>query len=105
MIHSLSRITWIENGLLSTRGDVNKLQQPNLTWTSKENCLGHSEKQAHDTKREYTKEEKEIRNGTLADEVELHSVNIVPVGTQWQNNSCAYDAALTILLNIWWEDP
>jgi hypothetical protein len=28
-----------------------------------------------------------------------------PLGTRWQNNSCAYDAVVTILFNIWQEDP
>jgi hypothetical protein len=27
----------------------------------------------------------------------------VPLGTQWQNNSCAYDAIITILFNIWYD--
>ena len=29
----------------------------------------------------------------------------VPYGTQWENNSCAYDAILTLLFNVWREDP
>ena len=29
----------------------------------------------------------------------------VPIGTQWQNNSCAYDAVITILFNIWHDNP
>ncbi|KXN83944.1 hypothetical protein AN958_00787 [Leucoagaricus sp. SymC.cos] len=29
----------------------------------------------------------------------------VPIGTQWRNNSCAYDAICTILFNAWREDP
>jgi hypothetical protein len=28
-----------------------------------------------------------------------------PLGTIWQNNSCAYDAVITILFNIWRENP
>ena len=28
----------------------------------------------------------------------------IPLGTRWQNNSCAYDAVITILFNIWRED-
>jgi hypothetical protein len=28
-----------------------------------------------------------------------------PIGTMWQNNSCAYDAVITILFNIWRESP
>jgi hypothetical protein len=28
----------------------------------------------------------------------------IPLGTQWQNNSCAYDAIITILFNMW-SDP
>ena len=28
----------------------------------------------------------------------------VPLGTQWQNNSCAYDAIITVLFNMW-NDP
>ena len=30
---------------------------------------------------------------------------LVPIGTQWENNSCAYDAICTVLFNIWREDP
>ena len=29
---------------------------------------------------------------------------LVPIGTQWENNSCAYDAVCTVLFNIWHED-
>ena len=29
---------------------------------------------------------------------------IIPLGTQWQNNSCAYDVMVTILFNMW-SDP
>ena len=29
----------------------------------------------------------------------------IPVGTQWQSNSCAYDAVVTVLCNIWQERP
>jgi hypothetical protein len=29
----------------------------------------------------------------------------VPIGTQWHNNSCAYDATSTRLFNIWHEVP
>ena len=29
----------------------------------------------------------------------------IPMGTHWQNNSCAYNAVLIILFNVWWEDP
>jgi Helitron helicase-like domain at N-terminus/PIF1-like helicase len=28
----------------------------------------------------------------------------IPLGTRWQNNSCAYDAVITLLFNIWRED-
>jgi hypothetical protein len=27
-----------------------------------------------------------------------------PLGTRWQNNSCAYDAVITLLFNIWRDD-
>ena len=27
----------------------------------------------------------------------------VPLGTQWQNNSCAYDAIITVLFNMWFD--
>ena len=30
---------------------------------------------------------------------------LVPIGTQWKDNSCAYDAICTVLFNIWREDP
>ena len=29
----------------------------------------------------------------------------VPIGLQWQDNSCAYDAVCMVLFNIWCEDP
>jgi hypothetical protein len=29
----------------------------------------------------------------------------VPIGMQWHNNSCAYDATVTTLFNIWCEEP
>lgn len=36
----------------------------------------------------------------------LLSINtFIPVGTQWQWNSCAYDAICTVLFNIWQDDP
>lgn len=28
-----------------------------------------------------------------------------PSGTQWRNNSCAYNAVVTILLNVWMDQP
>jgi hypothetical protein len=31
--------------------------------------------------------------------------SFIPVGTQWQQNSCAYDAVCTVLFNIWREAP
>ena len=33
----------------------------------------------------------------------LH-INVL-IGTQWHNNSCAYDATITTLFNIWHEEP
>ncbi|KAF8229842.1 hypothetical protein L208DRAFT_1016193, partial [Tricholoma matsutake] len=27
------------------------------------------------------------------------------LGTTWQNNSCPYDAVITILFNVWCQDP
>jgi len=30
---------------------------------------------------------------------------LVPIRTQWQNNSCAYDAICTVLFNVWREEP
>jgi len=30
---------------------------------------------------------------------------VPPIGTQWQNNSCAYDAVCPILFNIWHDEP
>ncbi|KAF8231453.1 hypothetical protein L208DRAFT_1469729 [Tricholoma matsutake] len=41
---------------------------------------------------------------TSMDDAEPHSVNI-PIGMQWQNNSCAYNAVFTILFNVWRENP
>ena len=35
---------------------------------------------------------------------ETHLVNI-PFRTQWANNSCAYDAAVVTLFNVWRENP
>ena len=31
----------------------------------------------------------------------IHPNLNVPLGTQWQNNSCAYDAIITVLFNMW----
>ena len=40
----------------------------------------------------------------------IHATNLsapiqidVPLGTQWQNNSCAYDAIIIILFNMWYD--
>jgi hypothetical protein len=41
-----------------------------------------------------------LQNPAVENGSELHQVNI-PLGTQWANNSCAYDSAITILFNIW----
>ena len=30
---------------------------------------------------------------------------LVPIGTRWRNNSCAYDAICTVLFNVWRENP
>jgi len=30
---------------------------------------------------------------------------LVPIGMQWQNNSCAYNAICTVLFNVWHKDP
>ena len=27
----------------------------------------------------------------------------VPLGTQWHNNSCVYDAIITVLFNVWYD--
>ena len=52
---------------------------------------------------------KKVRfHDALATEPEPRPTTIqtnVPVGTQWHNNSCAYDAVITILFNIWRDDP
>lgn len=52
-----------------------------------------------------------------SEEIKLHHVvskgpgstfsiqSSIPIGTQWQQNRCAYDAIRTVLLNIWHEEP
>ena len=30
---------------------------------------------------------------------------LVPLGTRWRNNSCAYDAICTVFFNVWQENP
>ena len=30
-----------------------------------------------------------------------HSTQISPHGTQWSNNSCAFDAVMSVFYNIW----
>jgi hypothetical protein len=35
----------------------------------------------------------------------VSSESFVPIGLQWRNNSCVYDAILTILFNVWRENP
>jgi hypothetical protein len=37
-------------------------------------------------------------------EIPADPQTIVPIGTQWQQNSCAYDAVCTVLFNIWHEN-
>lgn len=34
----------------------------------------------------------------------LSAQHIVPTGSQWRSNSCAYDAVLSLLFNLWSED-
>ena len=41
-------------------------------------------------------------NWDISHAADLHTY---PVGLQWKENSCAYDAILTIFYNIWKEDP
>ncbi|KAF8224266.1 hypothetical protein L208DRAFT_1512701 [Tricholoma matsutake] len=36
---------------------------------------------------------------------DLFLVSGLPEGTQWSNNSCAYDAIITVLFNTWKENP
>ncbi|KAF8220909.1 hypothetical protein L208DRAFT_1128840, partial [Tricholoma matsutake] len=33
-----------------------------------------------------------------------HQINI-PFGTQWKQNSCAYNSVITVLFNLWQESP
>jgi len=44
-------------------------------------------------------------NAVLDVNTQLHPHVLVPIGTQWQNNSCAYDAVCMVLFNVWHEDP
>ncbi|KAH9969213.1 hypothetical protein BGW80DRAFT_1117131, partial [Lactifluus volemus] len=42
----------------------------------------------------------------ISDEVTHLSPDVlIPVGTQWETNSCAYDTIITILFNVWRENP
>ena len=48
---------------------------------------------------------KSHHNAALQENNHLPPNILVPIGTQWENNSCAYDAICTVLFNIWREDP
>ncbi|KAF8235366.1 hypothetical protein L208DRAFT_1013932, partial [Tricholoma matsutake] len=41
----------------------------------------------------------------LSNTTEGHTPTDSPQGSQWSNNSCAYDAVMSILYNIWQDDP
>ena len=47
---------------------------------------------------------KKIKFSHLSDTSEPSIRLDIPLGMHWQNNSCAYDAVITILFNIWRED-
>ena len=53
----------------------------------------------------YTKRHKSSHNTILHGNTHLPPKVLVPIGTRWQNNSCAYDAICTVLFNIWREEP
>ena len=40
-----------------------------------------------------------------ADHINMNVQSLMPRGTQWSQNSCAYDAALCILHSIWSSEP
>ncbi|KAF8220308.1 hypothetical protein L208DRAFT_1334627, partial [Tricholoma matsutake] len=41
----------------------------------------------------------------LSNTTEGHTPTDSPQGSQWSNNSCVYDAVMSILYNIWRDDP
>ncbi|KAM6491248.1 hypothetical protein JOM56_013487, partial [Amanita muscaria] len=45
-----------------------------------------------------------IKDSVVPENSTARQVNI-PLGLRWKENSCAYDATLTILYNAWQEDP
>ena len=48
---------------------------------------------------------KKIKFRHLTDDPSNHDIRLnIPLGTRWQNNSCAYDAVITLLFNIWREN-
>jgi hypothetical protein len=51
------------------------------------------------------KKPKTIHSNAQDGDAEISPGSLVPIGTQWQNNSCAYDAVCTILFNIWRAEP
>ncbi|KIL59491.1 hypothetical protein M378DRAFT_32463, partial [Amanita muscaria Koide BX008] len=53
---------------------------------------------------EYSQRMKKIRSSVAPENSAARQVNL-PLGLRWKENSCAYDAALTILYNAWQEDP
>jgi hypothetical protein len=48
---------------------------------------------------------KRLKGSVFNMENYVSSESFVPIGLQWQNNSCVYDAILTILFNVWHENP
>jgi hypothetical protein len=38
-------------------------------------------------------------------EISVFLQRFIPIGTQWRQNSCAYDAVCTVLFNVWREAP
>jgi hypothetical protein len=49
---------------------------------------------------------KKIKFRRLPDDIDSDDSSLpiqlnIPLGTRWQNNSCAYDAVITVLFNIW----
>ena len=82
---------------------------------SKESSPDHKEKRLRGTKRKGPDDANPLKACSKRLKISQSVVSgvnnhlppgvLVPIGTQWQHNSCTYDAICTVLFNVWREDP
>ena len=123
---TMTSIHWrvIDSKVDTTISTVKSSSVPNITFKLEEseekmlpvdsdvNGAGHTQAQASRLKRKGdniipTKKTQSIKKVKFCHNATDTSASVqlnIPLGTQWQNNSCAYDAIITILFNMW-SDP